>query len=470
VRPAERCVGDDRARELLAERVGRGRFDRFFSGGVRLTLDGAALRIEAPSAFHRDWLRRRFSTDAHAVAEAELGESARVQWSIRAMDGDAMRVESTPERSDPAPERAAPAAAAPRRATGGPAMCVSGYEVSEENRLAVAAARSIALDEDLGFRVLTVYGGCGVGKSRLMRLVTTLAGEGGRARRVETLTGERFVEEYVGSVKRGAVDAFRRRRREVDILCIDDVQDLAGKRSTQQELVHTIDTLTAFGSRVVLMMDRAPGRAERLLPQLRSRLMAGMVVELRAPGVEEKTRIAERLAAERGLRLDGGVAELLARRSPSGVRELEGAVARVEACVRLLGLGDGAVDERIAARALGLGAVRAPRRPLRFERILEAVCDRVGVEMSDVLGRGKHARVVVARGLVCALARDLTTLSYPEIARRLNRKNHSTVITARDRLLGQVERGETAPRGAGRGDVTLAALRDELARVLTAEG
>jgi chromosomal replication initiator protein len=458
---ATRRSDDQRIWGELERRLGGDRLRRFPHRAVRLEPGAGGVRVVAATAFHLEWVRERFGADIEAAADAP------VHWEVGASaPGPATRTAPASAARPPAGPHAAPRLRIVRPPLDrGDVETFPEFEVSPANRYAAAWAWAIAAEPEPGFAVLTLHGGCGVGKTHLLRAVAAEASARGRAASVRHVTGERFAGEFIAAIRADRMDAFRARYRQLALLCVDDLDDLAGKPATQQEMRQTIDAVVALGGRVAATMRDAPCACERLQADLRSRLSGGMVERLEAPDLETRGRLAERFAARRGLRLGEGVARLLAARSPGGVRELEGMLARVEACGRLLGERPGAeVDEAMVRRALGAGAPAAPRRPRRFEPIAERVCERLGVELSEALGRGRHGRVVLARGLICVLARELTTLSYPELARRLGRRNHSTVITARQRTLRQIEAGATVPAAAGLGDVGVASLYEELRR------
>ncbi len=298
------------------------------------------------------------------------------------------------------------------------------------------------------------------------------------------LSGEAFVNEYITSVRSGRIDAWRKQIRSVDLLCVDDVTALLGKTATQQELVYTLDALAARGARACLTAPVPPRQVKGLSDALVSRLLSGMVVSIDAPDLATREQVARAAARRRGLELDDVAAHTLARCMPDGasIRELEGLVMKVEAIHRLLGGGLGGASNGIA----GVGSARigratveqalqsaprpasgprgAVRPPIRFQAILAAVCTIIGVSEGEVLSSGRHALVVVARALCVHTARQTTSMSFPEIARALSRPNHSTVITAHQRILKQIGERMQVCLGPGRGEALLEDLAERVRR------
>ncbi|MDX2117953.1 MAG: DnaA/Hda family protein [Planctomycetota bacterium] len=330
------------------------------------------------------------------------------------------------------------------------------FIVGESNRLAHAAVlRLCDLEAGTGVSPLFIHGSCGLGKTHLLQ---------GAARRFAALrpgavvrftTAEAFTNEYITAIRNGRVDAFRAAHRRVDLLAIDDVHFLSNKDATQGELLHTIDAAGLAGARLVLASDEHPREIRKLSAGLVSRFMAGGVVRLDAPDAELSRRLISMLAARRGLVLESEALAALAeharhRAGPAGVsvRDLEGLVTQVEAVHRLLPEfsvgGEGTIGLALVRKAIGADAAPRVRRPVPLGVIADEVCRQLQVQMTDLTGKGRHKRVVLARAMITHLSRKLTTHSFPEIARAIGRPNHSTVITAHKRLAAQMAAGEMA--------------------------
>ncbi len=199
-------------------------------------------------------------------------------------------------------------------------------------------------------------------------------------------------------------------------------------------------------------------------PALSSRFVAGMVAAVERPDRDTRRQLAHRLADARGLRIAVAAADSIAERCTGSVRELEGAINKL-AALRLVsehGGGDrGEIGLLLVRRAFADGSWRPPV-PLHADTVIDAVCSRLVVDRSDLLASGRHRRVVAARGLVAYLARQLTTMSYPEIAQALGRKHHSTIHTAVSRITRQLSDGERLEVGERNETMPLSDLVDQL--------
>ncbi|MDX2114879.1 MAG: DnaA/Hda family protein [Planctomycetota bacterium] len=453
--------------DRVAAGVGQDRFERSFRGIAELTLAGRTLEIAVPTAFHASWLATNFGETVLSAARRETGdEDMSLSWRVdpaRFDGGPGPAAASAGPQSGKPAERSGPhhtnhhagGGASTGRWSRAARTTASGVEttdryaleafvVGSSNRTAFDSATQLASDVPCPFQILFIHGECGVGKTHLLQ---GLAGRFARLHPgapVRAMTGEQFTNEYIAAVKSGTIESFRSSLRRLALLCIDDVHFLAGKSSTQQEFLHTFDALDLCGSRVALASDEHPKQIQHLHERLVSRCLSGMVARVDRPDAVTRAGIARRLAAARGMRLEQSGVEALVQACTGSVRDIEGALARLQllltrnpelACTRDQ-VGGGLIRCLLASEQND-----RPRKPVRIAVICETVCRALGVEMSEVLGRGRHKRIVLARSLISYLAREMTSQSYPEIAQALNRNNHSTIVTAYQRVARQVKAG-----------------------------
>jgi chromosomal replication initiator protein len=375
------------------------------------------------------------------------------------------------------------------------------FVVSESNRLAYNAAVQMAEatpDAAQPLTALFIHGPCGVGKTHLASGIAIRFRERHPGATVRVTSAEAFMNDYVAAVRSGDVDRFRRSYRRVDLLCIDDVHFFSGKQSTQGELLHTLDEIARAGARVVLVSDEHPRQVRQFSAALVSRFMAGMVAGVAPPDADLRRRVVRLFASSRGLVLEDAAVELLVERtSPRpglpamSVRDIEGLLTRVDAVHRLApeyarsvggAVGAGAeqamrvgvlsVERALAGTAssgppAGVGPARSGK-PVRIDAIIVHTCTALAIDQGDLAGKTRHKRVVAARAIITHLARQFTTLSFPEIARAIGRPNHSTVITALQRLQRQLETDEPVDAPGAPEARTLGALIRQLASSLQA--
>lgn len=469
-------------RERIREDLGPDRFGRYLGQGARLETAGDRVEVVAPSTFMAQVLDRNVVPALRRAIAAEGSE----QRDIRVRVDRKLSTSKRPPKSKPTDPIAPRRTAQPKPPTGASFRHrLEDFLVGSSNRLAHSAATRVAEGlDDAALCPLFLHGPSGVGKTHLLEGIARRVLERAPGTRVRCVTAESFTNDFITAIQSRGMDKFRRAWRGVKLLCIDDVHFLRGKQSTQNELLHTLDAIGLRDARVVLASDEPPRKIAALSDQLVSRFMGGAVVRIDEPDDELCRRLLCALAARRGLRFsEDGISALMQRaleQNRRNVREIEGLLTQVAAVRRLLPQESdpatlaelsGPINAEGVRRALraGEGSTARPmaRGPIRLDTIIRAVCEQVRVSTEDLFGRGRHRRVVIARGLIVRLARELTTMSYPEIARGIKRPNHSTVITAYNRIGRQIDTGELAGCGPDLAGLTIGDLLVRLRVVVT---
>ncbi len=254
------------------------------------------------------------------------------------------------------------------------------------------------------------------------------------------MTAEQFTNEFITALRHKKIDEFRARYRRLDLLAIDDVHFLAAKKATQEEFLHTFNTIASAGRQVVLASDAHPRMVGELNEQLVSRFLAGMVVKVQAPDQATRLEILRRRAGQLRLVVAGEVLEYIAMHVRGSVRELEGAVLKLAAVAALEG---GTVTLTMANDAMADHLARTDSS-VTLGDIEAAVAAFFGITPADIHSSRRTRTVSVARMVSMFLARRHTRMSFPEIGRFMG-KNHSSAVLAVQRMeellarAGQVE-------------------------------
>ncbi|MDO8913166.1 MAG: chromosomal replication initiator protein DnaA [Phenylobacterium sp.] len=304
------------------------------------------------------------------------------------------------------------------------------------NEFAFAVARRVASWADGHFNPVLFHGPYGFGKTHLLNAMAWEAMRTAPGKRVVYLTAERFTSTFVKAVQDRQTAAFKEELRNADLLLIDDVQFVAGKTSTQEELFHTLMALIEDGRRVVMTADRSPAELSEMEPRLRSHLQAGLVC-----GIEPADRTLRLGILERKLATLAGqgrfvpsakaeVLEFLADRFTDSVRELEGAlntlVARVGGEVARLSL-----DE---AQAILRPNLSCTEKRVTVDQIQKAVAEHYGLKQADMISERRARAVARPRQAAMWIAKQITTRSLPDIGRRFGGRDHTTVLHAVRRI------------------------------------
>ncbi len=456
-----------RFRAALIEAIGADAVARHLDSDAQTLNEHGSLKVLVTSSFHKGVLERRFAAALRTAAEsAGFGDlSIDVDESARAARSEAVTT------SNGAPR----VASGRRQRTRNDARFeLSAFVVGPSNRMAYSAIKRVASDAGgREFSPLFLHGESGLGKTHLLQGAASEYRRHHPNATVRYTTAEAFTNSYITAVRAGGLDAFRKAWRGVDLLCVDDVHFFSGKVSTQAELQHTFDAIDLEGACVVLASDAHPRQLKELAPGLVSRLLSGAVVRIDPPDEKLRHELICRMAAKRGVMLSDDAVVLLAARAGVGhkasVRDLEGMLTQVIAVAQLLPefINRSSEIGLVAVRrALGLGEWTQARpgsaKPVKLEAILDQACESLGVQQTDLYGRTRHRRVVLARTLVAYLCREMTTRSYPEIARAMRRPTHSTIVAAKQRYDAQVQREEIVAVGCGLDGLTMGQLAERV--------
>jgi chromosomal replication initiator protein len=453
--------------QRLAETVGQRRYEVWIQPSVHLDYRGGdtLLHVAVPNRFVADKIRRDFSQELRDAARHAAGVDADAQLHLELSIEPDRFTPKTPH--PPSTHHPTPPSDPPKRRDGHPAAPAAfttsltqtparkppalrhrleDFVVGPSNELALAAAAALAeADPDAprgtSTHTLFLHGECGLGKTHLLQGVCRRVLERHPRARVHYTTAEAFTNAYITAVRQNKLDAFRKQMRRLDLLAVDDVSFFANKEKTQQELQHCLDHIDLSGSRVILASDSHPRLIRSFSEALVSRCVQGLVVQVHPPDTATRLALVHRLAKQRGLVLPPGLDERLAAHAGRSVRELEGTLAQVHALTCLAQpTGPSRLVPRTVIEQLTAGQdPRTPRRAVGLGEIRTAVCGRFHVTAEQIAGSSRHRTVVLARALLIHLARQLTTLSFPEIAAALGKSSHSTVVTAGQRMARQLE-------------------------------
>ena len=315
------------------------------------------------------------------------------------------------------------------------------FVIGEGNRLAHAAALAVAEAPAEAYNPLFLHGPPGLGKTHLLGAIANYLAGAAPELEVRYTTAEGFTNEFVAALQASGADAFKRRYRDLDVLLIDDIQFLEGKRVTEEEFFHTFNALYEGGSQLVLSADRMPSELSTLEERLRNRFEWGLTVPVGQPNLATRAIILRRLVREAGVEVaDNEALTTLARRINANVRQLHGALTRVIAHASL------------AARPLNSELVKEVIPPEVTEKreltdqIQEAAAQAFDLPPSDLTGPSRAAAPLQARQLAIYLCREMTDLSLPQIGRQFGGRDHATILNAVRRIEKKEREGDPETR------------------------
>jgi len=298
------------------------------------------------------------------------------------------------------------------------------FVVGSCNQFAHAAARAVAERPSKAYNPLLLYGGVGLGKTHLMQAVGHLIKSHSKETRLAYLSAERFTNEVISSLRYDKMVSFRDKYRNVDVLLIDDIEFIAGKERTQEEFFHTFNSLYEAQKQVVISSDCTPKEIPGLEERLRSRFAWGLTADLQPADLETKLAILAKKSESQGVKLSDGVANFIATRIKSSIRDLEGALIRLIAYSSLTGT---EISLAMAQQVLR-NLVDLQERRISIENIQRAVCQEFSLTISRLKAKSNSHAVAFPRQIAMFLAKELTTASLPQIGREFGGKHHTTVL------------------------------------------
>ncbi|MBI2867909.1 MAG: chromosomal replication initiator protein DnaA [Chloroflexi bacterium] len=422
--------------------ITRPNFNTWLKDTEGVALTGESFVVGVPSPFVAEWLEKRMSQLIQHTLSRVLQRSVAVHFQVlatrapqrpaelssaHASPADSVRVSSAPAASLATPTAPRQAADHPGAESGpNPRYRFDTFVVARCNRLAYAAACAVAELSPAGFNPLYIYSVSGLGKTHLLQAIAHQAKE--RGKQVLYVTAERFTNDFVTSLRQGALPDFQERYRSCDLLLMDDVQFLAGKEQTQEQFLHIFNELHDANRQIAMTADRPPRAigftvsADRLI----SRLQGGLIADIQAPDEEARVALLERRARQFDLPVPRDVIEALAKRVTTNFRELEGALQRVAAYARLTTV---PVTAELAAGVLSDWV--SPLRPaIDPQAVISAVAAYFSLPTQALLGESRAKQVVHARQIAMYLLRQHVNASLAQIGLWAGGRNANTVFHA----------------------------------------
>ncbi|MEG3173272.1 chromosomal replication initiator protein DnaA [Sphingomonas sp. ZB1N12] len=430
--------------------------------------DRDTIRLALPSAFMTNWVRNHYADRLVLEFKQILPNVRTVQIETRApgrapvvlaiepvADAVALRpiADPVPVQVEPAPERGAesvqaamkfgvdpslkpapapvialtPVGMPAERPPLDPRYTFARFVVDPSNKVAFNAAKVLAEPGPVRFSPLFLHSGTGQGKTHLMHAIGHAFLEHNPHAIVLCMSAERFMYDFVASMRARDTHAFKQRLRGADLLLIDDLQFIAGKDATQEEFFHTVNEIMAAGKRLVISADRCPQALDGVEARIISRMAVGLVADIKAPDLTLRRTILDRKLVDLpDMRVPTDVLDLLASRIHANIRELEGALNRVVAYAQLTG---DTIDLDFAVATLG-EVLRGAQKRVTIDEIQKLVSAHFELKPLDLISARRARAVARPRQIAMYLAKRLTTRSLPEIGRKFGGRDHSTVIHA----------------------------------------
>ena len=304
------------------------------------------------------------------------------------------------------------------------------FIVGASNRFAYAAASAVANDPGGKYNPLFIHGNSGLGKTHLLNAIAHAVKDKHPESNIVYTRGESFTNELVKYIGQKSTEDFHNKYRNADILLVDDVQFIAGKDSTQEEFFHTFNALYQAGNQIVLTSDRPPKEIALLEDRLRNRFEWGLMADIQSPDLETRMAIIKLKAEVLNFELSDEIVQYIAEKLKNNIRQLEGAVKKMQAFVTMQGM---PVNIMTAQTAIKDIIVDNSPTPVTIEKIVTEVARTYGADSADIYSKKQNAQTTEMRQMAMYIVREMTGLSTKNIGKEFNR-DHSTVVYSLDKF------------------------------------
>lgn len=301
------------------------------------------------------------------------------------------------------------------------------FVVGKGNELAHAAAMAAAANPGKAYNPVFIYGSVGLGKTHLLQAVGHHVLKTRPDAVVRYITCERFINEFIQSVRGGRAREFKDHYRKVDVLLVDDIQFITGKQGTQDEFFHTFNALHQLDKQIVLTSDRSPKEIQALESRLQSRFEWGMIIDVSTPDFETRVAILDAKCQAKRAPMSGDILRLIAGTIQSNIRELEGVLNKIVAYHQFKNITPTVASVETLLRSF---VPTTPRRSITPKRILDIVTAYYDITSDDLVGKSREKRLAFPRQVAMYLLREETKCSYPSIGTHLGGRDHTTAMHA----------------------------------------
>ena len=430
----------DNVLKHIANRMNPSSFNTWFSPTRQISFQGGILKIAVPDKYFVNWLEEHYMSSILEILRTLTQSEVQVTFVIDSelMHGNPYE-SSDMYREFPESERLELKEVTDTNSMAlfeedpglNPKYTFDTYVVGGSNQFAHAASLAVAEQPSRAYNPLFIYGGVGLGKTHLMHAIGHAVRTAKRPGfRIYYLSFERFMNELINAIRFDAMQQFRDKYRNIDLLLIDDIQFIAGKERTQEEFFHTFNALYDAQKQIIISSDCPPKKIPTLEERLRSRFEWGLIADIQPPDFETKVAILKKKAETEHIQLPNEVAMFIATKIKSNIRALEGCLIKIAAHSTIakeditLDLTKRVLDDILDSKESGSA------RPITVELIQETVAKHYKIKIEDMTSSSRLRTIAFPRQIAMYLSRKLTDLSLPSIGQNFGGKDHTTIMYA----------------------------------------
>ncbi|MBS0603858.1 MAG: chromosomal replication initiator protein DnaA [Verrucomicrobia bacterium] len=427
--------------EFIGERCSATEYENWFSPIRVIEGNGSGICLEVPNIFVQEYLLDNYKKDLCAFLPLKSSGEPDLTFVLAEVKKKAAlpAAASAPEPMSAPSQESHPGIAEIKL---NPQYTFDNFIEGPANQFVKSAAMGVASRPSKSYNPLFIHGGVGLGKTHLLHAIGHHIRQHNKKLRVHCITTEGFINDLVDNLRTKSMDKMKRFYRSLDVLMVDDIQFLQSRLNFEEEFCNTFESLINQSKQIVITSDKPPGQL-KLSERMIARMEWGLVANIGIPDLETRVAILQHKAEQKGFRIPQKVAFFIAEHIFNNVRQLEGAINRLGAYCRLMGID---ITEEAVEKTLSELFQYAPHKKINVESILKSVATIFGVRVSDLKSASRTKDVAFPRQVAMYLAKEMINDSLMRLSSAFGGKTHSTLLHAWKKIAGQVEKDETLRR------------------------
>ena len=421
------------AKELIKAELSSIAYDTWISPLKILSIDDDKITIRANTDYNADFLGKRFG-DLIINTFKYLTNKERaltIIYNDEKTNRETINDVATPSDS----EKELEAEIELSNKVLNPKYTFDTFVVGNNNRFAQAAALAVADKPSEAYNPLFLYGGVGLGKTHLMHAIGNRTLKNFRNFKILYVTSEKFTNQMINAIKDNKMEVFRNQYRKIDVLLIDDIQFIAGKKQVQEEFFHTFNELYEEKKQIIISSDRPPKEIQLLEDRLKSRFEWGLLADISCPDYETRLAILRKKAQDEKIAVDDSILANIATKIESNIRELEGVFNKMIARASLM---HSPITIELAENIINEFKYES-EKVISSDFIKETISKYFSIDKEDLAGSKRSNDIAFPRQIAMYLCRDVANMSYPKIGEDFGNRDHSTVMHACKKIENEIK-------------------------------
>lgn len=418
--------------------ISKANFITWFKNTNIISNKDGKIIISVPNAFTKEWLENKYNKIIFKAIRNTIGNIKELAYTINHLNQKNKQQRKTKKKIKSINLKEQldfQEFKIDEKTSLNPRYNFNSFVVASFNELAYAAAQSVIKELGKVYNPLFIYGGVGIGKTHLIQAIGNETVKKYKNKNITYVSSEKFGSDLISSISNGTVEKFKDNYRKFDVLIIDDIQFLAGKEKTQEIFFHIFNTLYEKNKQIILSSDRQPKAIPTLEERLRSRFEGGMIADIGQPDFETRLVILKKKAQDLGVELTEEIFSYIASNIQKNIRELEGALNRVLAFIRL----NNTIPGQKQLVKILKTIISNPQKRTNYKKITEVVADFYDISINELINRSRKKEVVKPRQVAMYLIREELKSSYPFIGAKLGGRDHTTAIYACEKIGKELE-------------------------------